>query len=482
MNYGLAKNLTLDSSDCLVLGLLDDKKFPDFVSNLKPAQQDLIKRLSARLDDNGDTVWQADIDGHSLMIIHCGKQEKFSGENLHKRMQDIAANVLKHRLTSVTISMPEVQGHDADWQVEQMILDFDAACYQLLDFKSKDKKSHKLQSVEFYSPKSHQTAVDIAVAISQGVRLTRTLANTPANICTPSYIADQAIKLTHKNERFSARILGKEDMEELGMGALLAVAKGSNEPPKLVEIHYNGGGDKAPIVLVGKGITFDSGGLSLKPADAMTEMKYDMTGAAAVLGTVKACALLDLPINVIGLMACAENMPSALAVKPGDIVTSMSGQTIEILNTDAEGRLVLADALTYAEQFKPEMVLDIATLTGAMIIALGSVYTGFMTKDDELAKLITKASKESGDKAWRLPLDDAYQKAMDSHIADMANVGSDRAAGSITAACFLSRFTKKYAWAHLDIAGSAWISGRKCDATGRPVPLLTQLLRHVAAR
>jgi leucyl aminopeptidase len=264
------------------------------------------------------------------------------------------------------------------------------------------------------------------------------------------------------------------------MGLFLAVSQGSDQPPRLIDIHYNGGTQTKPIVLVGKGITFDSGGLSIKPANAMDEMKYDMAGAASVLGTIKACALLKLPINIIGLVACAENLVSGSAVKPGDIITSMSGQTVEILNTDAEGRLILADALTYAERYDPEFVIDIATLTGAIIVALGSVASGYMTKDDDLATCLEAAARESQDTIWRMPLDEAYQDALDSPLADMINAGFDRSAGSITAACFLSRFTEKYRWAHVDIAGTAWVSGKKRNATGRPVPLLTQLIRHVA--
>jgi leucyl aminopeptidase len=266
------------------------------------------------------------------------------------------------------------------------------------------------------------------------------------------------------------------------MGSLLGVGQGSVRGSRIVVMKWMGAKDKksAPVALIGKGVTFDAGGISLKPSANMNEMKYDMAGAASVLGTIKACALLKLPINVIGLLACAENMPSGSAVKPGDIVTSLSGQTIEIINTDAEGRLVLADALTYAERFKPSLVIDIATLTGAVIVGLGHVVTGFMTKDDDLAELIQKAATDSEDKAWRLPLDDAYQEALDSPIADMVNSTFDRSAGSITAGCFLSRFTKKFRWAHLDIAGTAWVSGKNRSATGRPVPLLVQLLCQIA--
>ncbi|GGI85904.1 leucyl aminopeptidase [Legionella impletisoli] len=482
MNYELVTELTLKSSDCFVLGVLDDKKYSNFIANLPSDHQHLVEKLSNRLEEAGDYVWQMDVDGHSLMILHCGKQEQFTSEVLRKRIKELAANLLKHRFKSATLALPKVTDLNPNQQLERMILDFDSECYQLLDYKSKEKKPYALKEVTFYCPNAQSKTVKEAAALSEGIRLCKTLANTPSNVCTPSYLAENAMEFGNKHRKVSVKIVEKQEMQELGMGALLAVAQGSVEPPKLVEVHYHGGGDQAPIILVGKGITFDSGGLSLKPSEAMTEMKYDMTGAAAVLGTLKACSLLELPINVIGLLACAENMPSGHAVKPGDVVTSLSGQTIEILNTDAEGRLVLADALTYAEQYKPQLVLDIATLTGAMIIALGSVYTGFMTTDDDLAKLIETAAKESLDKAWRLPLDDVYQKAMDSQVADMINAAFDRSASSITAACFLSRFTKNFRWAHLDIAGSAWISGKKCDATGRPVPLLTQILRHVAAR
>ena len=361
-----------------------------------------------------------------------------------------------------------------------MVVRLDAAIYQLLDFKRDKKKQHRLESIVFSLPGSTPKALQAAIALATGVSFTRTLANLPANICTPTYLAEQATELAKQHPHIKTTVLHQADLETLGMGALLAVAKGSHEPPKLIEVHYHGAHKTPPIVLVGKGITFDSGGISIKPANGMDEMKYDMAGAASVLGTIKACAMLQLPINLIGLLACAENMPGGGATKPGDIITTLSGQTVEIINTDAEGRLVLADALTYAEQFNPHFVLDMATLTGAIIVALGHVSTGLMTEDDALAELILSASRKSGDKAWRMPLEEAYQEAIDSPLADMVNSTFDRSAGSVTAACFLSRFTKKYRWAHLDIAGTAWVSGRKNQATGRPVPLLVALLRHVA--
>jgi leucyl aminopeptidase len=480
MNYGLSTSPSTDSYESLVIGVLDDKKCPDFVSDLEPSTQSTIKKLLSKLDSRGQYAWQADINGHSLMVIHCGSQEKYSQASLSKTITDIAGQLNNQHIKQAVIALPEIEQKDKGWQVEQMITAFDAACYQLLEFKSKDKKQNAIESVLFYSPQSADDAVTTAKAICDGVKLAKDLANRPANACTPSYLADVAHKLAQSNKAFSIKVLEQKDMEQLGMGAMLAVAKGSQEPPKFIELNYNGGGDAPPVVLVGKGVTFDSGGISIKPSEGMAEMKFDMGGAASVLGTLKACSELNLPLNVIGLMPCTENLPSGTAIKPGDVVTSLSGQTIEILNTDAEGRLILADALTYAERFNPKFVLDIATLTGAMVVALGGVYTGFMTEDDAVATRIEHAANESGDKAWRLPLDDDYQPFIDSDVADIANQASTKGAGSITAACFLSHFTKQYPWAHLDIAGSAWVTGQKCGATGRPVRLLTSILRHAS--
>lgn len=480
MNYGLTQTPTLTMNECLVIGVFDDKHLPPFAMDINENQHGLLTRLLSKLQKKGDIAWQADLASHSLLLIHCGEKTTFNARELTKRLADISATLLKGRVRSATLSMPNINQHSADWQLQHMLLTLDAACYQLLDFKSNEKKPHLLASITFALPEATDKTLETATMIADSIRFTRTLANLPANICTPSYLATKATELARQHKPLTCKILDQKKMQKLQMGALLAVAQGSHEPPQLIELTYSGGGQTAPIVLVGKGITFDSGGISLKPADGMHEMKYDMAGAASVLGTLKACAELQLPINVVGLMACAENLPSGTATKPGDIVTGMSGQTIEIINTDAEGRLVLSDALTYAERFKPKFVIDIATLTGAVIIALGHVTTGFMTKDEELAALIRTASELSEDKVWQLPLDDEYQDALDSPLADMANASSNRTAGSITAACFLSRFTKAYPWAHLDIAGTAWVSGKNNNATGRPVPLLIELLRHVA--
>lgn len=480
MNYGLTTTPCLKPNECLVLGLFSESPFPDFVTRLDQEQNQLITRLFAKLTEAGDLLCQNDIQGSSLMLIHCGKQADFNVKQLNKRLGDIYSALTNQKIATATLCLPTINQHDADWQLQQMLLSIENLHYQLDEFKTKNNKKSALEAITFYLPGADAKTIHTAESIAAGVNLTRRLADLPANICTPSYLAEQAKKLTKDSANLSCQVMGPEKMRELGMGSLLAVAQGSVEEPRLIEVHYQGNGKAAPIVLVGKGITFDSGGISLKPAGAMEEMKYDMAGAASVLGTIKACAEMKLPVNLIGLLACAENLPSGHAVKPGDIVKSMSGQTIEIVNTDAEGRLVLADALTYAERFNPAFVVDLATLTGAMVIALGGVTTGFMTKDDALAAALTAASEASADKAWRMPLDDDYQEAIDSPLADMLNSTFDRSAGSITAACFLSRFTQKYRWAHMDIAGTAWVSGKKRHATGRPVPLLIELIRHAA--
>ncbi|MDA9272093.1 leucyl aminopeptidase [bacterium] len=480
MNYQLTTTPLLTACDCLVLGVFNDTKQTDIATKLDKQHQDLIARLITKLTNSGDLVWQTEIDGHRLLIIHCGDASSYTTDVLSTFITAIMSSLLKQNIKSATLCLPQLTQNTPDEQLQQMVLQLDSQCYQFLDFKTQNKKPHCIESMQIYLPGAQQETINITSKLSNGINLTRNLANLPANICTPTYLAKQAQELAAKHKTLKTKILNRDELLKLGMGAFLAVAQGSNEPPQFIEVNYQGAGDAQPIVLIGKGITFDSGGISIKPANGMEEMKYDMTGAACILGTLKACALQNLPINVVGLMACAENMPSGTAVKPGDIVTSLSGQTIEITNTDAEGRLVLADALTYAERFNPQFVIDIATLTGAIIIALGHEYSGLMTQDDALADLILTAAKQSQDKTWRLPLDDAYQEIMDSPIADMLNASTDRSASSITAACFLSRFSKKFRWAHLDIAGTAWIPGKNRQATGRVVPLLVQILRQVA--
>ncbi|MEN6586376.1 MAG: leucyl aminopeptidase, partial [Sulfuricella sp.] len=324
-----------------------------------------------------------------------------------------------------------------------------------------------------------EAALTQGLAIAQGMNLAKDLANLPGNICTPTYIAEQALELA-KTHQLKIEVLEQKDMEVLKMGSFLSVAKGSRQPPKLIVLQYAGAAkNQKPVVLVGKGITFDAGGISLKPAAEMDEMKYDMCGAASVLGVFRAIAEMKLPLNVVGLIPTCENLPDGNANKPGDVVTSMSGQTIEILNTDAEGRLILCDALTYAAKFEPAAVVDIATLTGACVIALGHQASGLLANHDPLARELLHAGEYTYDRAWHMPLWDEYQEQLKSNFADIANIGG-RAGGAITAACFLSRFTKDYEWAHLDIAGTAWKSGKEKGATGRPVPLLVHFLLNRA--
>jgi leucyl aminopeptidase len=337
----------------------------------------------------------------------------------------------------------------------------------------------RLASVSVVCSKAESAAVGAGLkrgeAIAAGSMLARECANRPGNVCTPSYLAAQAQQLG-KDFGLKVEVLDRKDCEKLGMGSFLAVAQGSDEPLKFIVARWNGAAKgKAPIVLVGKGITFDTGGISIKPAAEMDEMKFDMGGAASVLGTLRAVAQLKAKVNLIGVIPACENMPSGRAVKPGDVVTSMSGQTIEVLNTDAEGRLILCDALTYVERFKPAAVVDIATLTGACVIALGHHRSGLFSPDESLAAELLAAGDKAQDPAWRMPLDEEYDEALKSHFADMGNVGS-RAGGAVTAAMFLKRFTAKLRWAHLDIAGTAWKSGLAKGATGRPVPLLTHFV------
>ena len=372
------------------------------------------------------------------------------------------------------------------WAIEQAAIGVNDGLYRFDRLKSKKGAAKRaLRKVTFLvadkdAMAEGDGAITRAEAISEGVAFAKDLGNLPGNICTPSYLAEQAVEMGKRNG-IKVQVLDRKQIEELGMGSFLAVAQGSREPPKLIVLEYNGGKKgAAPVALVGKGITFDTGGISIKPAAEMDEMKFDMCGAASVLGTLRAVAQMRLPMNVVGVIPATENMPGGNAIKPGDIVTTMSGQTVEILNTDAEGRLILCDALTYVEKYKPAAVVDIATLTGAMVIALGHVATGVFSNSDALAREILAAGETAQDRAWHMPLWDEYQEALKSNFADFPNIGS-RAGGSITAACFLSRFTKSYPWAHLDIAGTGWKSGADKGATGRPVALLSHFLARRAA-
>ncbi|MDH4869550.1 leucyl aminopeptidase [Pseudomonas sp. BN515] len=418
-----------------------------------------------------------------VLLVGSGKERELSDRQFRKMIAAVNG-VLKGLGGSdaiLALSELAVKGRDAYGKARLMVETLADGAYVFDRFKSQKADPKALKKVTLLVEKADQADVERgslhAQAIANGMAFTRDLGNLPPNLCHPSFIAEEAKAMAKAHKNLKVEVLDEKKLKELGAGAFLAVAQGSEQPPRMIVLSYQGGKkDDKPFALVGKGITFDTGGISIKPAAGMDEMKYDMCGAASVLGTFRAVLELQLPINLVGLLACAENMPSGGATRPGDIVTTMSGQTVEILNTDAEGRLVLCDTLTYAERFKPQAVIDIATLTGACIVALGSNTSGLMGNNDALVKQILKAGEYADDRAWQLPLFDEYQEQLDSPFADIANIGGPKA-GTITAGCFLSRFAKKFHWAHLDIAGTAWVSGGKDKgATGRPVPLLTQYL------
>ena len=475
---------------CVVLGVFEPRRLSPVAEKLDEITGGYISNLIRRGDLEGklgQTLLLHNVPNtlcDRVLLIGCGREREL-GDSQYIKIITKAANTLNDigameavcYLTELTI-----KGRDVAWKVRHTVEAVTNALYRFDQLKSKkDTARRPLRKLVLSVPRrreltSGEEAVHIGTAVANGVKLAKDLGNLPGNMCTPTYLADQAQDLAKRFKAIKTEILNKADMEQLGMGSFLSVARGSKEPPKLIVSHYRGGKkDDNPVVLVGKGVTFDSGGISIKPAAAMDEMKYDMCGAASVLGTLTAVAEMGLPINVTGVIPATENLPGGNATKPGDIVKSLSGQTIEILNTDAEGRLILCDALTYSERFNPAVVIDIATLTGACVIALGKHASGLLSNHSPLAHDLLNAAKASGDRAWELPLWDDYQDQLKSNFADMANVGG-REAGTITAACFLARFTKKFHWAHLDIAGTAWLSGDKKGATGRPVPLLTQYL------
>jgi leucyl aminopeptidase len=418
-----------------------------------------------------------------VLLVGSGKERELSDRQFRKLIAAVNGVLKGLGGSDAALALGELQvkGRDAYGKARLMVETLADGTYLFDRFKSQKADAPVLKKITLLGEKADVAELERgsahAQAIAKGMAFTRDLGNLPPNLCHPSYLAEEAKALAKEHKHLKVDVLDEKKLKELGAGAFLAVAQGSEQPPRMIVLHYQGGKkDDKPFVLVGKGITFDTGGISIKPAAGMDEMKYDMCGAASVLGTFRALLELQLPINVVGLLACAENMPSGRATRPGDIVTTMSGQTVEILNTDAEGRLVLCDTLTYAERFKPQAVIDIATLTGACIVALGSNTSGLMGNDDALVKQILKAGEYADDRAWQLPLFDEYQEQLDSPFADIANIGGPKA-GTITAGCFLSRFAKKFHWAHLDIAGTAWVSGGKeKGATGRPVPLLTQYL------
>ncbi len=421
-----------------------------------------------------------------LLLLGCGDKKAFDLDAARSAITALYDTLNKCQAKDALLHAEELLPKDAGTEalLEQLARSLEACAYRYTETVSKPKAALALKKMvvtvgKSTGAKAAQKALDAGAMTGGGVNTARQLANLPGNICTPTYLVQQARALTRGQKNMSHQVHDEKKMKELGMGSLLSVSAGSEEPAKLIVMHYKGGKASAkPYVLVGKGITFDTGGISLKPGAKMDEMKFDMGGAAAVFGTLQAVRDLALPINVVAIVAAAENMPSGKATKPGDVVTSMSGTTIEVLNTDAEGRLVLCDALTYAERFKPRAVIDLATLTGACVVALGAHASGLYANNDTLAEQLLEAGQRSHDRAWRMPLWEDYQKLLSSNLADLANIGGP-GGGSITAACFLANFAKKYNWAHLDIAGTAWDSSPK-GATGRPVALLMHYLREQA--
>ena len=484
-------NAEKQRADCIVVGVYEDKKLSDAAKVLDEASSKAINAVLKTGDMEGKVGSTlvlhhlAGIAAARVMLVGLGKEAELTETNYRKAVR-AAVKAMPTGVENAAIFLSELvikkaSTHSKAAALAEVTMD---ATYQVNAIKLKKAEPISLKKVDIYVSKVDSSEAQIGLAhglaIAAGVSLAKDLGNLPPNICTPTYLGKQAKKLA-KDFGFKVEVLDKPEIEKLGMGSFLGVAQGSDEPPRLIVLqHYGGKKGQKPVVLVGKGITFDTGGISLKPGAEMDEMKYDMCGAASVLGTFKAIGELNLPLNVVGVIPTCDNMPSGKALKPGDILTSMSGLTIEVLNTDAEGRLILCDALTYAERFEPSAVVDIATLTGACVIALGHHPSGLFSNQDALAHELLAAGESAHDRAWHMPLWEEFQPQLDSNFADMANIGG-RAGGSITAACFLSRFAKKYDWVHLDIAGTAWKSGKEKGGTGRPVPLLTTFLVNRAS-
>jgi leucyl aminopeptidase len=475
---------------CVVLAVHKDAELSPAARRVDQASKGALKRAARDLSGKaGSTLLLHALPGVAAeRVLLVGLGDKPAAEAAYRSAVRAAANALKSmdlKDAALFLVDAKVGAKSLSWNVRHAVLGVRDALYRFDQLKSQKKKDAPAlaQVVLPLSPKAELTAaLAEARATADGVDLARTLGNLPPNICTPSYLADEARKLA-REFKLGIEVLERKDMEKLGMGSLLAVARGAHQPPKLIVLKYQGGKKGAkPLAFVGKGITFDTGGISLKPAGEMDEMKFDMSGAGSVLGAIRALAGMRAPVNVVGVIPATENMPGGQATRPGDIATSMSGQTVEILNTDAEGRLILCDALTYAERFQPEKVIDIATLTGACVVALGNVASGLFANDQRLADEVRAAADDAWDRVWQMPLWEDYQELLRSNFADFANIGG-RAGGAITAACFLARFTRKMRWAHLDIAGTAWKSGREKGSTGRPVPLLVRFaLRHAGRK
>ena len=482
-------------SACVVVGVYESRKLTLAAELLDKAADGYIAGIVRRGDmegKSGSTLLLQNVPGtlcERVLLVGLGKEKDFREKEFTTAIRNTVKTLNETGAFDASIFLTElaVKKRSIGWRIRQATMVALDATYKFDQFKSKkDEVRRPLRKLTLAVERRNELAqaeeaLAQGLAIAEGMAMTKTLGNLPANICHPTYLAEQAQTMA-KEFNLGCEILERADMEKLGMHSLLSVSQGSRQPPKLIVLTYKGTkASEKPVVLVGKGVTFDTGGISLKPGAEMDEMKYDMCGAASVLGTMQAVARMALPINLTIIVPATENMPDGMATRPGDIVTSMSGQTIEILNTDAEGRLILCDALTYAERLEPDTVIDVATLTGACVVALGHIATGLFSNKDALARELLDAGDESYDRAWHMALWDDYQDLLKSPFADMGNIGG-RWGGSITAACFLSRFTKKYEWAHLDIAGTAWKSGADKGATGRPVPLLTHYLLQRAGK
>ena len=471
-------------ADCALVPVLAGKELTTGGRELDAAHGGRLAKMirTGDLPSKAGSTLLVQLDGHlpRALLVSMGEAREATAKAFTDAVRgglQAAGQLAVDEAVSLLHEAP-VAGRDTDWKLRSQVLVGREIAYRFETLKTK-RESRPVRPKRVALPvppgSASRTAVAQASAIANGVDMARELGNLPANHCTPAYLADTARKMA-RELGLKAEVLDVRQMQALKMGALLSVARGSAQPPKLIVLRYQGAGTKqAPIALVGKGVTFDTGGISLKPAAEMDEMKFDMCGAASVLGAMRVVAELKLKLNLVVVVPATENMPGGRATRPGDVVASMSGQTVEILNTDAEGRLILCDALTYVQRFKPSAVVDVATLTGACVIALGHHHSGLFSPNDGLAAELQQAGREIGDSCWRMPLDDEYQEQLKSPFADMANIGG-RPAGSVTAACFLSRFAKGYDWAHLDIAGTAWKSGTSKGATGRPVPLLASFL------
>ena len=475
------------AAPCIAVGVYAGHKLSAAAETLDRASKGSVREVVRRGDMEGklgSTLLLYRVPGvaaERVLLVGLGDEAALHEREYREAARAAVKAAQETGAGSATLCFTEIRvgRRDSAWKALQVALVAAECAYRFEYMKSKKSDPRPLANIELLAAARDAAAVARGLrqgaATGAGVSLAKDLGNLPGNVCTPTYLAEQARKIA-REWKLELEVLERKDMEKLGMGSLLSVAQGSRQPPKLIVLNYAGGPKKAkPVVLVGKGITFDTGGISLKPSPEMDEMKFDMCGAASVLGALRACAEMKLKLNVVGIIPTTENMPGGAATKPGDIVTSMSGQTIEVLNTDAEGRLILCDTLTYAERFEPEAVVDIATLTGACVIALGHVASGLYSNKEALARELLAAGDEAYDRAWHMPLWDDYQEQLKSNFADMANIGG-RPAGSVTAACFLSRFAKKFDWAHLDIAGTAWKSGKDKGSTGRPVALLISFL------